>query len=78
MLSCTSILIYSVRAWSISYFIYCNKPLTNTVINTTNTSVIITGLTPGQYYNINIISVNIIWPDSILMINAELYNIVKK
>ena len=78
MLSCTSILIYSVRAWSIPYFIYCDNPLTNTVINTTNTSVIITGLTPGQYYNIIIISVNIIWPDPILMINGELYNIVKK
>ena len=54
------------------------NPLTNTVINTTNTSVIITGLTPGQYYNINITAVNIIGPDPILMINSELYNIIKK
>ena len=52
------------------------NPLTNTVINTTNTSVIITGLTPGQYYNINITAVNIIGPGPVLIINGKLiYNI---
>ena len=38
--------------------------LTNTVINITNTSVIITGLIPGQYYDINITAVNSIGPGS--------------
>ena len=51
--------------------------MTNTVINTANTSVIITGLTPGQYYNINITAVNIIGLGPVLMINGDLYNIVK-
>ena len=46
--------------------------MTNTVINTTNTSVIITGLTPGQCYNINITAVNIIGPGPVLMINSKL------
>ena len=49
------------------------NPLTDTVINTTNTSVIITGLTPGQHYNINITAVNIIGPNPVLMINGKLY-----
>ena len=53
----------------ILYYIVIN-PLTNTVINTTNTSVIITGLTPGQYYNIT--AVNIIGPGPVLTINGEL------
>ena len=52
------------------------NPLTNTVINTTNTSVIITGLTPGQYYNINITAVNIIGPGPVLIINGKLYIIL--
>ena len=49
------------------------NPLTNTVINTTNTSVIITGLTPGQYYNINITAVNIIGLGPVFMINGNFY-----
>ena len=60
----------------ILYYIVKN-PLTNTVINTTNTSVIITGLTPGQYYNINITAVNIIGPGPVLMINGKLYIILQ-
>ena len=52
------------------------NPLTNTIINTTKTSVIITGLTPGQYYNINITAVNIIGAGPVLTINGKLYNIV--
>ena len=39
--------------------------------------VIITGLTPGQYYNINITAVNIIGLGPVLMINGDLYNIAK-
>ena len=52
------------------------NPLTNTVINTTNTSVIITGLTPGQYYNINITAVNIIGPGPVFIINGKFYIIL--
>ena len=63
----------------ILYYIVTN-PLTNTVINTTNTSVIITGLNPDQYYNINITVVNIIGPGPVLMINGKLIciNMVNK
>ena len=71
MVSYTCISIYSVRVQLILYYIVTN-PLTNTVINTTNTSVIITGLTPGQYYIINITAVNIIGPGPVLMINGKL------
>ena len=60
----------------ILYYIVTN-PLTNTIINTTNTNVIITGLTPGQYYNINITAVNIIGPGPVLIINGKLYIILQ-
>ena len=50
--------------------------MTNTVINTTNTSVIITRLTPGQYYNINITAINIIGHGPVLTINGELHIIL--
>ena len=48
--------------------------LTNTVINTTNANVNITGLTPSQYYNINITAVNIIGSGPVLMINKITIN----
>ena len=38
----------------------------------------VVSITPGQYYNVNITNVNIIGHGPILMINGELYNIVKK
>ena len=52
---CNSVmyLYFNVKRDQFYMFLYSDKLLTNTVINTTNTSVIITGLTSDQYYNIN-------------------------